>query len=459
VGAGGARVEGAGVEPGAELGAGVDSCSVNREGATIGEYTKYLVKEIQTYASKDRAVQSIYFGGGTPTTLPASDLKLILDTVRESFTVFSDTEITTEANPDTLDADYLDKLKECGFNRLSIGMQSANDKVLQILNRTHRKESLESAVKLAKSKNLDVSLDLIYATPKETLEDWEESLKVAIDFDVSHISCYGLTINKNTPLGKQIQQGIYTEQSQSVQAKKYELADKLLSKAGFYWYEVSNWARVADAGATWAGVSESGARRTGELGVSAGNVQASGLGAEGKSKESLHNSAYWRSDDWLGFGAGAHSHMQATPEIDATLTLAVPKLTTELTKAESTLTPAESTHKPPAKYYRWQNVNSPTKYINQIKQNKIPIENLESIDQKTHLFENVMLKLRTNNGLTLKEYRKYCELASIEYPAKLAKIEELGNALLIEKNALAKKTILLTLQGRLLADYITRILL
>lgn len=218
-----------------------------------------------------RALTSVFFGGGTPTVLPAADLVRVLRGLRETFGLMPGAEVTTEANPDTVTPQYLDTLAAGGFTRVSFGMQSAIPAVLETLDRTHQQQHLVAGVRAARAQGLEVSVDLIYGTPGESLADWRASLDAALELGVDHVSCYALVIEPGTALGRALAQGEIPPVDPDDQADKYELADETLSAAGLEWYEISNWARP-------------------------GHV-------------CRHNLTYWRDQDWYGFGPGAHSHL------------------------------------------------------------------------------------------------------------------------------------------------------
>jgi oxygen-independent coproporphyrinogen-3 oxidase len=219
-----------------------------------------------------RAISTVFFGGGTPTLLPASDLAAMLSAVRDTWGLAPDAEITTEANPDSVDAGYLLALKAAGFTRISFGMQSAVPHVLATLERTHDPERIPLVVRWARDAGLDVSLDLIYNTPGESLDDWRTSLEAAIAAQPDHLSAYSLIVEDGTKLARRIRRGELAQPDDDLAAEQYELADRMLADAGYEWYEVSNWAR-------------------------------------GTAHRSRHNLAYWRGHDWWGIGPGAHSHV------------------------------------------------------------------------------------------------------------------------------------------------------
>jgi putative oxygen-independent coproporphyrinogen III oxidase len=218
---------------------------------------------------------SVFFGGGTPTLLPASDLIAVLDALREIGELAADCEVTVEANPDTIDAAYCDVLRRGGVTRISIGMQSAVPHVLATLDRTHKSESLPGVVQAARAAGLQTSIDLIYGTPGESLADWRTSLEAALALGTDHVSAYALIVEEGTALARRVARGEVATPDDDLEADMYELADQMLSAAGFSWYEVSNWS-----------LSE-GTR-------------------------SRHNLAYWSGQDWWGYGPGSHSHMGGT---------------------------------------------------------------------------------------------------------------------------------------------------
>ena len=244
-----------------------------------GTFAQTLIKEIEFSAGvlensrvPSRRLSTVFFGGGTPTLLPATDLIVMLEKLKETFGFEPGLDITTEANPDAVDEDYLRELKQAGFTRVSIGMQSAVPKVLAVLERTHNPENVALAIQGAKNVGLATSVDLIYGSPTETLEDWKETLQAAIDLDTDHISAYSLIVEDGTKLARQIKSGQLIEPDEDVHADMYELAEQMFSAAGFTNYEVSNWSKSIES-------------------------------------RSTHNMAYWKSMDWWGFGPGAHSHV------------------------------------------------------------------------------------------------------------------------------------------------------
>ena len=222
-------------------------------------------------------LSTIFVGGGTPTMLAAQDLGEVVARLRETFGFATapagvEVEVTTEANPDSVTQASLEHLAAAGFSRVSFGMQSAVPHVLATLDRTHDPRSVERAVRWATAAGLQVSVDLIYGTPGESVADWETSLVAALAVAPDHVSAYALIVEDGTRLATQVRRGEVPMPDPDDAATKYELADALLTAAGLSWYEVSNW-------------------------------------ATSESTRCRHNLGYWDGGAWWGFGPGAHSHV------------------------------------------------------------------------------------------------------------------------------------------------------
>ena len=219
-------------------------------------------------------VETVFFGGGTPTLLPPADLVRILAAIDDAFGLAVGAEVTTEANPDSVSEASISELAAGGFNRISLGMQSAVPAVLRNLDRTHDPAQVSRAVEWARAAGMRVSLDLIYGTPGESLADWRVSVEAALATGVDHISAYALTLEPHTKMGRRVERGELPAPDDYDEAAKYELADRLFEAAGLQCYEISNWARG---------------------GINGPNA-------------CQHNLVYWRGQSWLGLGPGAHSH-------------------------------------------------------------------------------------------------------------------------------------------------------
>lgn len=252
------------------------------KGVSLSTFAGYLREEIilsqdvlGRSSVESRPLHTVFFGGGTPTLLPAQDLVSTLSVLRQTFGLEDDAEVTVEANPDTVTTDYVQELADGGVTRISVGMQSAVPHVLNTLDRTHNPDSVPVAIEAIKSAGLDSSVDLIYGTPGESIEDWRATLTHALSLQTDHVSAYALIVEEGTALSRRIRNGELEQPSDDLQADMYELADSMLAAQGFDWYEISNW-------------SQSVATR------------------------SRHNIAYWTDQDWWGFGPGAHSAIGGT---------------------------------------------------------------------------------------------------------------------------------------------------
>jgi putative oxygen-independent coproporphyrinogen III oxidase len=252
-----------------ELGGGA---SQDAYAATAAAEVSFAARVLDQSGLPVRELDTVFFGGGTPTLLPASDLVTVLQSAAGAWGLKDDAEVTTEANPDSVTRESLQELADGGFTRVSFGMQSAVPHVLKVLDRTHEPSRVPQAIEWAREAGLKVSVDLIYGTPGESEADWELSVRTALAYEPDHISAYALIVEDGTKLSAQIRRGQVPPIDDDDHASKYALADGLFGAAGLSWYEVSNWARSpADA--------------------------------------CRHNLAYWRGSDWWGIGPGAHSHV------------------------------------------------------------------------------------------------------------------------------------------------------
>jgi oxygen-independent coproporphyrinogen-3 oxidase len=221
----------------------------------------------------ERTAHTVFFGGGTPTLLGEQALRRLLDGVSDTFDLARDAEVTTEANPESVDARMLAALRGGGFTRISLGMQSAAAHVLRTLDRLHTPGRAAAAALEAREAGFEhVSLDLIYGTPGESDTDWERTLEAALAADPDHISAYALTVEPGTALAAAVKRGTTPAPDDDAQARRFRLADERLVAAGLEWYELSSWATAEQA-------------------------------------RCRHNVGYWRSHDWWGIGPGAHSHV------------------------------------------------------------------------------------------------------------------------------------------------------
>jgi len=340
-------------------------------GASQASYADTAIREVDLLARVLRGaprVETVFFGGGTPTLLPAPDLVRMLTAVRDRFGLTEDAEVTTEANPDSVTPESLETLRAGGFTRISFGMQSAVPSVLAVLDRTHDPERVPQAVAWARAAGFEqISLDLIYGTPGETLEQWSRSLDAALACGPDHVSAYSLIVEEGTALARQVRAGVLPMPDEDDLADKYLVADERLTAAGLSWYEVSNWARDDAA-------------------------------------RCRHNELYWTSQNWLGIGPGAHAHVGGV---------------------------------------RWWNVKHPTAYAARLAPGESPAQAREVLDAETQRVERVLLEVRLRDGLPV-------ELVD---EARVAEVVSAGLADLVGHR------LVLTRQGRLLADAVVRDLL
>ena len=332
-----------------------------------------LARGVLERAGALRPASTVFIGGGTPTLLPAGDLARMLGDVRSAFGLMPGAEITVEANPDTVTGEVADTLAAAGVTRLSIGMQSSVPHVLAALDRTHDPENVATAVSTARAAGLAVSLDLIYGAPGESLEDWTRSLESALAQNPDHVSAYALIVEEGTPLHRRIRRGELVAPDDDLQADMYEAADARLGAAGYDWYEVSNWARTP-------------------------------------ANRSQHNLNYWRSQDWWGFGPGAHSHVGGL---------------------------------------RWWNVKHPAAYAQRLAAGESPAAGRERPDVEAVTLERVLLESRIREGLALDR---------VPGTSRTAVAGLIADGLVEPSDALRGR-IVLTLRGRLLADAVVRALL
>jgi len=344
------------------------------EGATRASYAETASSELGRVGDvlRDRPpVETVFFGGGTPTQLPAADLVRVLRAVDDTFGLVPGAEVTTEANPDSVTPESLAMLREGGFTRISFGVQSAVQHVLATLDRTHDPARVPEAVRWAREAGFEqVSVDLIYGTPGESIDDWRTSLEHAISLEPDHVSAYALIVEKGTAFARRVARGEVPMPDDDAMADKYVLADELLAAAGFSWYELSNWSRD-------------------------------------EASQCLHNVLYWRSDNWWGIGPGAHSHVGGV---------------------------------------RWWNVKHPAAYAQRLATGELPVLGSETVDPESIRLERVMLESRLRSGMPV----------SALSSNGVASASALARRGLLEPSELAAGRVVLTLEGRLLADAVVR---
>ncbi len=350
--------------------------STELRGVTRGSFVDNLVAEVEFSRSvlesggvALRPARSLFFGGGTPSLLQPDQIARIIGSLRDTHGLTEDAEVTLEANPDTVDAEVLEHLRSAGITRVSLGMQSAVPRVLALLDRTHNPERLPDVVRAAQAVGLGTSVDLIYGTPTETIDEWRQSLDSAIALHTDHVSAYSLIVEDGTAMARHISRGELPAVDDDTHAEMYELCDEMLESAGYTWYEVSNWSRPG--------------------------------------QESVHNQAYWNSADWWGYGPGAHSHIGGA---------------------------------------RFWNAKHPAAYAERLVRGVTPAIGHEILTDAEREFERVVLQIRVRSGLAISE------IPDVR-PGVIAGL--IARGLVEGKTALGGRLVL-TLQGRLLADSVAR---
>ena len=252
--------------------AGIENC--------IPEYISALcleIKKITAAGGQSLPVHTIFWGGGTPSLIPIPLIRQVWEALDQGFQLLPELEVTLEANPGTVSPEYLSGLRQVGFNRISFGMQSARPDELRLLERQHQVSDVIDAVKWARQAGFEnLSLDLIYGLPFQTLEDWQPSLETALHLSPDHLSLYALTIEEGTPMFRWRKHGLIAEPDGDTAADMYEWSSDRLEQAGFTQYEISNWART---------------------------------GRNGALLTCRHNLQYWRDLPYFGLGAGAHGYL------------------------------------------------------------------------------------------------------------------------------------------------------
>jgi oxygen-independent coproporphyrinogen-3 oxidase len=325
-------------------------------------------------AAPPARVDTVFFGGGTPTLLDPASLGRILAGIDRAWGLAPDAEVTTEANPESVTAASLVALRRAGFTRISLGMQSAAPHVLAVLDRRHTPgRAAAAAVEARDAGFTHVNLDLIYGTPGETAADFAGSLAMVLDAEVDHVSAYALIVEDGTRLAKRVHRGELPYPDDDIAADRYLAADYTLSGAGLAWYEVSNWARTT-------------------------------------ADRCRHNLLYWTGGDWWGLGPGAHSHVGGV---------------------------------------RWWNVKHPNAYAARVSAGHSPGHAREVLTPAERHSEDVLLRLRLAEGLSL---------STLDRAGRAAAGRALADGLL-DAAAFSRQRAVLTLRGRLLADAVVRDLL
>jgi oxygen-independent coproporphyrinogen-3 oxidase len=308
----------------------------------MAPYAEAVAREARLWSRhlQSRSVVTVFFGGGTPSLLPLPQMQLIFESLRDCVELAADAEVSLEANPGTVDAAHMAGLRALGFNRISFGVQSFHDEELRTLERIHDAREVEDAYRWAREAGFEnINLDLIYGLAGQTLQGWQENLEKALALEPEHLSLYALTLEEGTPLTRDVGRGRSAGPDLDLQADMFEWSLSRMQSAGFEHYEVSNWAKPK--------------------------------------RECRHNLNYWRNGDWLGLGAGAHSHLFGE---------------------------------------RFAGASSPSRYIALVNESEVALPNSDALAAMRHLTmreaasdaremsETVFLALRLREGLDLREF-------------------------------------------------------
>ncbi|MEW5719666.1 MAG: radical SAM family heme chaperone HemW [Chloroflexota bacterium] len=370
----------------------------------MAPYADAVAREVRNSKFKIQnpyRVRSVYLGGGTPSLMPVASIAKILRECERFSSLIPRPEITLEANPGNVDEAKLRALGSLGVNRLSIGVQSFDDATLRRLNRGHTAADALTTYDLARRAGFEnISLDLIYGLPLQTLADWRATLDRALALAPEHLSLYALKVEEGTGLAHQIARGKYPIPDDDLTAEMYELAEEVLDAAGYAQYEISNWAkRIRNSKF----VIQNSVSPTSNLQPPTSNFQSpiSNL-------QSRHNLTYWRNEPYLGFGAGAHSCFGGE---------------------------------------RFWNVLSPLEYIQRIARGESVVAGREQISRELEMAETMILGLRLNEGIAFVKFaERYGEDARVKYARQLRESQELGLLDLSDERAR------LTPRGRLLSN-------
>ena len=348
--------------------------------------------------------ETLFFGGGTPSLMPAAEVERLLGGLRRHFRLATGAEVTLEANPATVDGPYLSRLRELGVSRLSLGVQSFRDDELAFLERIHSAAEARGAYRAARSAGFDnVSLALIFGLPGQTVDRWLESLEEAMALGPEHLSLYALTVEDGTPLASDIADGRIPAPDPDLQAELYLRTAERLSPAGYEQYEISNWARPG--------------------------------------RRCRHNLTYWHNGFWLGLGAGAHSHLPVRPACPAGRQAGLPSAD--------------------ARWVRLANVAAPARYIELVDEtwalrrtgaapsidDMRQVTSREEAGASLELSDTLVLGLRLSEGVSLRELRRRFGRAALD--THTPAFEEAASLGLLEH---VDGYLRLTARGRLLAN-------
>ena len=338
----------------------------------IGSVVDAIDTELRHWSGRSdvNEFSTVFFGGGTPSYVPPRAIDQLLETAYSHVGVAENAEITLEANPDDINGDSLAAWREFGINRLSIGVQSFDDTLLDAISRRHSGDDALSAVKLARNAGFsNMSIDLMYGLPNQTFEAWNKTLEIAIALQLPHLSLYCLQIEPNTPLERSVASGDTPRPDDDIAADMYELAMDALGPNGYCHYEISNWCLP--------------------------------------NMRSAHNLGYWRNYRYLGVGPGAHSNLKDARFWNL---------------------------KSPTRYVEaiQQAVSAPTPELTELKPGLLAVEDVEPATKSSRMSETMMLGLRLSEGISLDDFARTFDVdLRDEWATEVRELQELG---LVEQN-------------------------
>jgi oxygen-independent coproporphyrinogen-3 oxidase len=365
----------------------------------ISAYTQAVCEEIEFLSQSaigQLAIQTIYFGGGTPSLLSENDFESILASIESNFYLMPSKEITIEANPGSVSKEYLRNIYRLGVNRISIGMQSADQTELRLLERQHSYDDVVRAVEWSRYAGINnLNLDLIFGLPHQTLHSWLSTLEAALSLQPEHLSLYALTLEHGTPMQHKVETGMLPEPDPDVAADMYEAASERLATGGFVQYEISNWARVNQSGELFS---------------------------------CKHNMQYWRNLSYLGVGAGAHGYINHCRTVDIST---------------------------PGGYIRRMTDESDRNKRRHLFPRTPATVELNSIDSDTEIGETMMMGLRlVLEGISSQQFMQRFGISLQEkFGAQIERLILMG---LLEWNAPQDERLRLTQKGHLLGNQVFR---
>ncbi len=358
------------------------------------DYLEALTQEIAFWGSAlghsrgKQPIGTVFFGGGTPSYIPSDHIHRLMDTVRSSFKLAPDSEITMECNPDDISSERLAQWKGASINRISMGVQSLDDGLLKVLGRRHTAQAAREACVAAGDSGFDnVNLDLMYGLPDQTPDQWQNTLRGVLELKPAHLSLYCLTLEEGTPMEAWIRQGKLSEPDTDLAADMYILAERIMGEAGYTHYEISNWALPG--------------------------------------RESRHNLTYWRNQQYLGVGPGAHSYLNSCRFANLRSPRGYIKGMVEGTRPD-----ASSLDEP----------------IRRLKERGV-VDFTEVIDTRLEMGETMMLGLRLSEGISNKVFEmRFGITLQAAYQDQIRELQEIG---LLQWH---QESLILTPQGRLLGN-------